>query len=107
MRTDLTTTVLITALFSSIAFAAEPEPQQDIALFLLADPQVHNVHGAALKQMFPIADFASKVAIRPAEVNLLAPLVLRHALETGRTAMGRCCARRWHQHWLHRRDRSL
>lgn len=87
MRKDLTTTVLITALFSSIAFAAEPEPQQDFSVFFLADPQVHNVYGAALKQMFPIADFASKVAIRPAEVNLLAHLVLRHALETGRTAV--------------------
>lgn len=62
--------------------------QADLPIFFIADPQVHNVHGIALKQMIPIADKASKVAIRPPEVNLLAPLVLRHALETGHKANG-------------------
>ena len=86
MRKDITTIFITAALLSSAAFAAEPGTQKDIGLFFLADPQGHNVYGSALKQMFPIADFASKVAIRPAEMNLLAPLVLRHALETGSTA---------------------
>ncbi|MFC0251744.1 metallophosphoesterase [Massilia consociata] len=52
-------------------------------VLVVADPQLHNVHGLSLKQMAPWADFVSGVAIRPPELNLLAPLVLDHALTDG------------------------
>lgn len=84
MRKGLITAALNGLLVTQTAAAQEA----DVKVFFLADPQVHNVHGIALKQMFPLADKASKVAIRPPEVNLLAPLVLRHALEMGRKAVG-------------------
>jgi hypothetical protein len=70
--------------------AAEAEPAQapaEAAVFLLADPQLHNVHAAQLKQMLLPANWLSKVAIRPPELNLLAPLVLRHTLRQ-REALG-------------------
>lgn len=47
-------------------------------LLLVADPQIHNVYGMELKQMLGISDVVSKVAIRPPELNLLAPQVLTH-----------------------------
>lgn len=59
----------------------------EVALLFLADPQVHNAYGTSLKQMFPLADWVSKVAIRPPEVNLLAPLTLRHAIVTGQARL--------------------
>lgn len=90
MRTrDLTAAALAGMLAAATATAAGPATQQGPRVFFLADPQVHNVHGPALKQMFPVADFVSKVAIRPAEVNLLAPLVLRDALEGDRGGQAR------------------
>ena len=43
---------------------------------IVADPQIHNVYGHALKQMWLFSDLVSKVASRPAELNILAPFVL-------------------------------
>ncbi|WP_312710512.1 hypothetical protein, partial [Stenotrophomonas sp.] len=63
---------------SASALGAE-ETTSATQVFFLADPQIHNVYGAALKQMFPVSNWVSGVAIRPPEVNLLAPLVLRHS----------------------------
>jgi hypothetical protein len=67
---------------SASALGAE-ETTSPTQVFFLADPQIHNVYGAALKQMFPVSNWVSGVAIRPPEVNLLAPLVLRHSLTRG------------------------
>lgn len=77
MRTTLLAAAFGVLLSGHASAASAPE---EIQLPFLADPQIHNVYGASLKQMFPLADWVSKVAIRPPEVNLLAPLVLRDAL---------------------------
>lgn len=43
-----------------------------VAFVTVADPQIHNVYGSSLKQMFGVSDVASKVAVRPPELNILA-----------------------------------
>lgn len=44
---------------------------------VIADPQLHNVYGVGVKQMSEGANKITRVAIRPPELNLLAPIVLR------------------------------
>jgi hypothetical protein len=46
------------------------------SMVVLADPQIHNVHGSGIKQTLGISDWFSGVAQRPPELNLLAPYVL-------------------------------
>lgn len=53
-------------------------------VLFVADPQIHNIYGVGLKQMQPIADWVSGVAIRPPEMNVLAPVSLAYILESGR-----------------------
>jgi hypothetical protein len=43
----------------------------------LADSQIHNTTGGALKTLGSVADVVANVAIRPPKLNLLAPLALR------------------------------
>lgn len=56
-------------------------------VLFVADPQIHNIYGVGLKQMLPIADWVSRVAIRPPEMNVLAPISLAYILETGRVLL--------------------
>lgn len=54
---------------------------------IVADPQIHNIYGMELKQMLQMSDVVSKVAIRPPELNILAPLILPHLVsEAQKTA---------------------
>lgn len=73
-------TAPVTPVAEPLVPAAPAAPPAEPALFVLADPQLHNVFGAQLRQMLLPADWASKVAVRAPELNLLAPLVLRHTL---------------------------
>lgn len=84
MRNVMLKATAAAVLFGSQVAAAE---QPEVPLLFLADPQVHNAYGTSLKQMFPVSDWVAKVAIRPPEVNLLAPLTLRHALAKGQDAL--------------------
>lgn len=52
-------------------------------ILVLSDPQIHNVYGLGVKQMTPVADVISKVAVRAPELNLLAPLVLEELAARG------------------------
>lgn len=91
MRAILSTAamaMLSAAFAASAGPATQVPPPGRLQLLFLADPQVHNVQGVALKQMFPTADWVSKVAIRPPELNLLAPLALRDALQAGQAVPG-------------------
>jgi len=47
---------------------------------VIADPQLHNYYGSSLKQMSIGADIASKVALRPPELNILAPYAFEELL---------------------------
>lgn len=51
---------------------AAQEPQTGASLIVVADPQIHNVAGGSVKQTFLISDWATKVAQRYPELNLLA-----------------------------------
>ncbi len=53
----------------------------------LADSQFHNVTGAFIKSQSTVSALASAVAVRPSELNLLAPLVLGTALERYRASV--------------------
>lgn len=57
---------------------------------VVADPQIHNVYGSSLKQMFGVSDIASKVAVRPPELNILAKYafesLITKSLEVGSKA---------------------
>lgn len=59
---------------STILAHTEIDSTKPIAF--IADPQIHNIYGLGLKQMSAISDIVSKVAVRPPELNILAPLVL-------------------------------
>jgi hypothetical protein len=88
MRKIILAACAAVVLFGTQAAAAQKgAAPDDVSLLFLADPQVDNVHGTSLKQMFPFSDWVSKVAIRPPEVNLLAPLTLRYALTTGQSKL--------------------
>lgn len=52
-------------------------------VLFVADPQIHNVFGRELKQMSEISNLVSKVAIRPPELNILAPKILQHLVAQG------------------------
>lgn len=52
-------------------------------VLFLADPQFHNLYGLRLKQMSSQADWVSRVAIRPPELNILAPLVFDELIGRG------------------------
>ncbi len=56
------------------------ESDKSQSITFVADPQIHNIYGLGLKQMSWISDIASKVAVRPPELNILAPLVLEDLL---------------------------
>lgn len=81
--------VILRATTAAVLLGAQVAAAQEteVPLFFLADPQVHNAYGTSLKQMFPASDWVAKVAIRPPEVNLLAPLTLRHALAKGQAPL--------------------
>lgn len=64
------------------------QTESDVPIFFLADSQIHNLYGTSLKQMTGTADWVSKVAIRPPEVNILAPFTLRQSLERGISNLG-------------------
>lgn len=61
---------------------AQGKPNGTVILFA-ADPQIHNLYGLGLGQMLPAADWISKVAIRPAELNILAPFVFEYLVGEG------------------------
>lgn len=82
MRTFLLASVLV-ALVSNNA-RAEDAPAE---VLFVADPQIHNMYGVGLKQMMMISDLVSNVAIRHPEVNILAPLTLRYALQQGQSRL--------------------
>ncbi|WP_422510011.1 hypothetical protein [Stenotrophomonas sp. GZD-301] len=84
MRKVLVAAALAACSASALGAEERAPPTQ---VFFLADPQIHNVYGAALKQMFPVSNWVSGVAIRPPEVNLLAPLTLRYALQQGQARL--------------------
>jgi hypothetical protein len=87
MRKDLITAIAATAFFAVPSLQAAGDETKDVPVLFLADAQIHNVYGVSLRQMVPAADWVSKVAIRPPELNLLAPLTLRYALETGQARL--------------------
>ena len=79
--------IAISLVLTACAFT-KPGPQLSnraagATMLVIADAQFHNVHGLGLKQMLPVADFVSNVAIRPPELNLLAPMVLDELLRRG------------------------
>lgn len=80
MRKEVLAAVML-SVSSAVTAQTTAGPDDGVPIFFLADSQIHNVYGTSLKQMFPAADRVSRVAIRPPEVNLLAPLTLRHALD--------------------------
>ena len=51
------------------------------SVVFLGDPQIHNIYGFRLRQMSRIPDFFSKFAIRPPELNILAPLLLENVIK--------------------------
>lgn len=51
---------------------------------LVADPQIHNPYGRAIRSASPLADVAAKTALRPPVLNLLAPLALESLVEASR-----------------------
>ena len=55
-------------------------PPAGAPVLFVADPQIHNVFGMKLQQMTYWADTVSKVAVRPPELNILAPLILEHSV---------------------------
>lgn len=61
---------------------------KDAGIFFIADPQLHNTYGIGVRQMLPAADIVSRVAIRPPELNLLAPYVLADLLSQAKSAAG-------------------
>lgn len=79
------TMILTTLLLGACATGTEPSvaEQHGRNVLIVADPQLHNIHGLSLKQMAPVADWFIGVAIRPPELNILAPLVLDHAIDKG------------------------
>lgn len=50
------------------------------SILIAADPQFHNIYGIGLKQMSIFSDKVSKVAIRPPELNILAPLLFNELI---------------------------
>src|SRR3954466_12076428 len=57
-------------------------------VLFIADPQFHNMYGVGLRQMLPLADFFARVAIRPPELNLLAPYAFANLLSQAEKANG-------------------
>jgi hypothetical protein len=58
------------------------EADEKLSSFVVvADPQIHNIYGSSLKQMFGVSDIASKVAVRPPELNILARYSLERLIE--------------------------
>jgi 3',5'-cyclic AMP phosphodiesterase CpdA len=76
-------TVAAALLLGACASGGAAQDPGQHTLLVVADPQLHNIHGLSLKQMAPAADFVSGVAIRPPELNILAPLVFDQALQKG------------------------
>ena len=60
---------------TSYSSVNKPEP-----VIFLADPQVHNIYALPLAQMNDISNKASRVAIRPPELNILAPLIMEELI---------------------------
>lgn len=72
--------VLFATLFLLIARATQAEDVLPNRAFFLADSQIHNTQGYSILQSTTLADSVTRVAIRPPELNLLAPLVLEHLI---------------------------
>lgn len=69
----------------SLPYNSDPENISS-SFIVVADPQIHNIYGDSLKQMFGVSDLVSRVAVRPAEVNILAKYSLEELLKK---ALGR------------------
>lgn len=79
--------LMFTALPAVGGGARVPIVERDLpgqpSLLFVADPQLHNMYGSGVGQMTSGADFTSRVAIRPPEVNLLAEHALRELVRQG------------------------
>jgi hypothetical protein len=57
--------------------------RNDPSFLVVADPQIHNLYGNPLYQSLKIPDKIARIAIRPPELNILAPYSLTYLLKQG------------------------
>lgn len=57
------------------------ENKSSESILFVADPQIHNVYAMSLLQMNKVSDVFIEVAVRPPELNILAPLIFEELVE--------------------------
>lgn len=67
-------------------YPVAPIPKNTLPVLFIADPQIHNMYGVGIKQMSYFADKLAKVAIRPPELNILAPYILQDLIKQGQNS---------------------